>query len=50
MLTKAPDGMGYFGFNKNLNTYIEFISFDKLLNDAEQRNRVLFKKLGLIPS
>jgi|GEM_PF-3635162 len=39
--------MGYFAFNKRLNTYIEIITFDKLVRDARQRNRVLFKKLGI---
>lgn len=44
----TPDQMGYFGFNPVLNAYIEIISFDKLLLDAEKRNRVLFKNLQLI--
>lgn len=43
----APDQLGYFDFNKNLNTYIEIISFDKLIADAKKRNRVLFDKLQL---
>jgi hypothetical protein len=46
-LEPTPDGMGYFTFNKPLNTYIEVITFDKLVRDARQRNRVLFKKLGI---
>lgn len=46
-LTKTPDGMGYFGYNGNLNAYIEVISFGKLLTDAKKRNRVLFDKLNL---
>ena len=49
-MTKTPDGEGYFGFNPtpNLMTYVEVISYDKLLKDAMQRNRILFKKLGMI--
>ena len=46
-LTKAPDSMGFFGYNKDLKTYIEIISYDKLLNDAKKRNRILFDKLNL---
>lgn len=45
--TVTPDQLGYFNFNKNLNTYIEIISFDKLIADAKKRNRVLFDKLQL---
>lgn len=32
--------------NDNARAYMEIISFDKLINDAEKRNRVLFDKLG----
>lgn len=45
--TLTPDTMGYFRFHKNLNAYIEIISFDKLVEDAKKRNRVLFDKLNL---
>lgn len=46
-LILTPDEMGYF---RNLkigmtSAYIEIISFDKLLYDAKQRNRILFDKL-----
>ena len=46
-LELTPDGLGYFTFNKPLNTYIEVITFDKLVRDGRQRNRVLFKKMGI---
>jgi hypothetical protein len=46
-LEPTPDGLGYFTFNKPLNTYIEVITFEKLVRDARQRNRVLFKKMGI---
>lgn len=46
-LTKAPDNLGYFGYNKELKTYVEVISYDKLLNDSQKRNQVLFDKLKL---
>lgn len=46
-LIPTPDEMGYFGNLKigDTSAYIEIISFDKLLVDAKQRNRVLFDKL-----
>lgn len=49
-LTSTPDQLGYFDFNKNFNAYIEIISFDKLIADAKNRNRVLFDKLQLRPT
>lgn len=44
-LTPTQDGEGYFGYNPTIGTYIEVISYDKLLKDAKQRNQVLFDKL-----
>jgi len=41
----TPDGEGYFGYNTETGAYIEVISFDKLLRDAKERNKVLFDKL-----
>jgi hypothetical protein len=46
-LRRTQDGLGYFGFNEPLKAYIEVISFDGLLNAANQRNRAFFEKLGL---
>ena len=43
----TPDNQGYYGFNQNLNAYYEMISYNKLLNDARKRNRVLFEKLNI---
>ena len=43
----TPDGLGYYQFLRNLNSYIEVISYEKLLEDAKKRNRVLFDKLHL---
>lgn len=45
--TTTPDNEGYFKLHKTLNAYIEVISFEKLVNDAKKRNRVLFDKLNL---
>lgn len=44
-LVMTQDNEGYFGYNSAIGTYIEVISYDKLLKDAKQRNRVLFDKL-----
>jgi len=46
-LTSTPDLQGFFGFNPGLKTYIEVLSFNKLVRDAKQRNNILFKKLGI---
>ena len=46
-LLKTPDGGGYFGYNADLNLYLEIVSYDKLLSDAEKRNQILFHKLGI---
>jgi hypothetical protein len=46
-LIKSPDGRGYFGFISGFNAYVEMISFDKLVDDARQRNRVFFQRLGI---
>ncbi|MCQ2352196.1 MAG: hypothetical protein MJ033_01805 [Victivallaceae bacterium] len=46
-LSETPDKMGFFGYNSNYSAYIEVISFDKLLLDANKRNSAFFEKLGL---
>jgi hypothetical protein len=45
--TTTPDGMGYFFMHTEFKAYIEVISYQKLLKDAKQRNRILFEKLGI---
>jgi hypothetical protein len=44
---EMPDGKGWYRWFDNNNLYIEVISWDKLLQDAEMRNRVFFDKLGI---
>ena len=46
-MQKAPDNGGYFFYNPNLKAYVEVISYDKLLRDASQRNKILFEKLNI---
>lgn len=47
IFTVTPDADGYFGYAKDHRAYIEVISFEKLIRDANKRNRVWFKKLGI---
>ena len=44
-LQLTQDGEGYFGYNSSVGAYIEIISYNKLVKDAKQKNRVLFDKL-----
>jgi hypothetical protein len=46
-LIPSPDGLGYVGYNERVGVYVEIISFDKLVNDAERRNASLFDQLNL---
>ena len=45
--TKTPDGLGAYFYNPKLHAYIEVLSYDKIRNDSEKRNKVLFDKLGI---
>lgn len=44
---ETPDKMGLYKYHDKKRAYIEIISYDKLTNDAEKRNKILFDKLGL---
>lgn len=44
---ETPDKMGLYKYHEKSHSYIEILSFDKILNDAEKRNRILFDKLGV---
>ncbi|WP_186130338.1 ATP-binding protein [Burkholderia gladioli] len=44
---RTADNEGYFSPLSTGNGYIEILSYDKLIKDAERRNRILFDKLGL---
>lgn len=43
--TTTPDNEGYFMYHNNLKAYIEIISYNKLFDNAQQRNKMLFDKL-----
>ncbi len=44
---EMPDGKGWFQWYDNNNLYIEVISWDKILSDAEMRNKIFFNKLRI---
>ena len=46
-LTISADKEGYFGYHTGFKMYIEIISFRKMLKDANLRNKIFFKKLGI---
>ena len=43
----TPDEGGFFGYNHNYQSYVEVISFDRLLEMARRRNHAFFDRLGL---
>ena len=45
--TQTPDKLGFFRYNEKFNAYIEILSYDKIIQDAKKRNRILFEKLGI---
>lgn len=42
-----PDRLGWFRWFSNINLYIEVLSWDKILKDANMRNKIFFHKLGI---
>jgi hypothetical protein len=46
-LGPTPDGSGYFGYNPRVEVWVEVITFDKLIQDAEKRNMTLFDQLNI---
>lgn len=45
--TPMPDNLGWFRWMKNINLYVEVVSWDKVLRDARMRNEIFFSKLGI---
>ena len=45
-----PDRLGWFQWMGNINLYVEVVSWDKVLNDVQMRNRIFFQKLGILSS
>jgi hypothetical protein len=48
-LKVTPDDEGFIGFNATHQVYVEVISYQKAIADAQKRNAILFHKLGLPP-
>lgn len=44
---KTSDNMGYYKYNEPYRAYVEILPYDKIINDAKKRNRVLFDCLGI---
>ncbi|WP_195421549.1 ATP-binding protein [Faecalicatena contorta] len=44
---ETPDKMGLYKYHEKKRAYIEVLSYDKIISDAEKRNKVLFEKLGI---
>jgi hypothetical protein len=44
----TPDNQGYYGFHRNYGIYWEVMDYNKLLRDAQKRNRIFFEKLNLV--
>lgn len=38
---------GFYNYNRNHNSHVEIIAFDKIVIDAKQRHRAFFEKLGI---
>ena len=45
---ETPDGLGYYRYHDKKKAYIEILSYDKIIQDAMKRNKLLFDKLGLV--
>lgn len=41
------DGLGYYTFNKQLNSWTQIIDFNKIVFDAKRRHKIFFEKLGI---
>ena len=46
-LNKTPDRLGYYGYFREMNAYCEIIPYDKLLDNAKKRNKILFERLNI---
>jgi hypothetical protein len=46
--TVTPDNQGYYGYHRTRRVYYEVIDYNKLLREAEKRNRIFFDKLNIL--
>ena len=42
-----PDRLAWYQWLDNINLYLEVVSWDKILKDAQMRNKIFFQKLGI---
>lgn len=42
-----PDRLGWFSWLENINLYVEVVSWDKIVKDAQMRNDIFFQTLGI---
>lgn len=45
--TSTPDGLSYYGYNRNHQIYYEVIDYGKIVSDAKRRNRIFFDRLNI---
>lgn len=46
---QTHDAKGFFYYHKEYRAYIEVLSYQKVLQDSKQRNRIFMKKIGVQP-
>lgn len=46
--TVTPDNQGYYGYHRTRRIYYEVIDYNKLLREAQKRNRIFFDKLNIL--
>jgi hypothetical protein len=44
----TPDNQGYYGFHRGYRVFYEVIDYNKLIRDAEKRNKIFFDKLNIL--
>lgn len=42
---RTPDELGYYNYLNNYNAYIEIVPYNKMIQDSQKRNKILFDKL-----
>jgi hypothetical protein len=47
--SKLNDDIGYYGYSRKYNAYVEIMSFDELLSNVKKRHQRFFEKLGILP-
>lgn len=46
-LTQLKGNLGYYGYNRQFNAFIEVLAYDQLINDVKKRHKAFFEKLGI---